>query len=84
MGSELYRFYVVLLYIPQVTPYIFCDIPHADQQLHVSLHLLVVLLVWLSELEVHHYDFFATHHHAVRAACPQFAVLLPDDVAFIE
>ena len=58
MGSELYRFYVVLLYIPQVTPYIFCDIPHADQQLHVSLHLLVVLLVWLSELEVHHYDFF--------------------------
>ena len=32
------------LYIPQVTPYIFCDIPHADQQLHVSLHLLVVLL----------------------------------------
>ena len=35
MGSELYRFYVVLLYIPQVTPYIFCDIPHADQQLHV-------------------------------------------------
>ena len=56
MGSELYRFYVVLLYIPQVTPYIFCDIPHADQQLHVSLHLLVVLLVWLSELEVHHYD----------------------------
>ena len=84
MGSELYRFYVGLLYIPQVTPYIFCDIHHADQQLHVSLHLLVVLLVWLSELEVHHYDFFATHHHAVRAACPQFTVFLPDDVAFIE
>ena len=81
---SLYRFYVVLLYIPQVAPYIFCGIPHADQQLHVSLYLLVVLLIRLSELEVYHYDFFTTHHHTVRAACPQFAVFLPDDVAFIE
>ena len=83
----LYFLYSFFIYIPQIAGD--GGISHVRKQLHVFLHLLVVLAVFFTKLKVDHHHLAVLHHHAVwpawlsRAGCGGLTVYAMPRAPFV-
>ena len=74
---------VVAIHKPQIALYGVFRV-HRGEELHVLAHLVVILGLGGTKLEVDHNPFLTISHHAVRATLLHLTILNGEDGAFVE